>query len=557
MKLKNILLLASAVGLFFSCTSESLIEAPVPSPHGEELQVSLTLSSEDILVSKANLYPNIEEDRYYYEAEREEKQINSCLVVVFDGSTDDSKVYWSKDDYTFTEHPDNFIYTLEGVKAKLGAARFLVVANPTKEFTYAAVGSTYAQFMTEYEENMLDYTEAMTDEATGNSYYADFTATKLVKVGEKVYTADKPLTPAEAKEIMIPLTQLAARVDISFTFEPEGIDMAKPELVVSMETVNDIYQRVNIGKGPSNGYRDITLVDATGKDIIVNVLYSNKPELSLEASEYYFYDNNGKRTDGKNKLANAHRIIMTSAYYWVVSQTIGWTVDVENIRIHNIEAKSKVLLDYPDRQNKIEKLIKNVPVRLVKKSVDGLTYSFSFYTYEREIVETNNLDEMLHITFDAIWENGDRKTKQLAQLPLKANEELSLVSLDNKGYPQSGASEEVVPIFKKGASEDVTDKDIEDMILIGEEEVLESKTTKYNTKYRIRINPVRDPASGVGNDANGDPKPRKFTDGVIHGNIYTLAGTITTLPNVSVDIDLEYAVNTWTILPPFDIPSFE
>ncbi|MDL2244599.1 hypothetical protein LJC54_03755 [Parabacteroides sp. OttesenSCG-928-J18] len=556
MKLKNILLLASAVGLFFSCTSESLIEAPVPSPHGEELQVSLTLSSEDILVSKANLYPNIEEDRYYYEAEREEKQITSCLVVVFDGSADDSKVYWSKDDYAFTEHPDNFIYTLEGVKAKLGAARFLVVANPTTEFTYAAVGSTYAQFMTEYEENMLDYTEAMTDEATGNSYYADFTATKLVKVGEKVYTADKPLTPTEAKEIMIPLTQLAARVDINFTFEPEGIDMATPELVVSMETVNDIYQKINIGNDESNGYRDITLLDATGKFITVNVLYSNKPDLKLEGGKYYYYDN-GEKIIGTKGLNNPHRIVMTSAYYWVVSQTIGWTVDVENIRIHNIEAKSKVLLDYPDRQNKIEKLIKNVPVRLVKKSVDGLTYSFSFYTYEREIVEADNLDEMLHITFDAIWENGDRKTKQLAQLQVKDGEGFSLMSLDKEGKPQSGAGTVVVPVFRVGASEDVTDKDIEDMILIGEEEVLESKTTKYNTKYRIRINPVRDPASGVGNDANGEPKPRKFTDGVIHGNIYTLAGTITTLPNVSVDIDLEYAVNTWTILPPFDIPSFE
>jgi len=545
MKLKNLYLITLVAGLFFSCATEEVIDNPTL-PQGEDVILNLTIAPEDVTVTRSAYY--VSDNKVYYPATKEEKQINSCLLVVFA----DNKVYWSKE-YTAAElgspnletvgDENRYIYTLPGVKAKFGEIRFLAIANPVADYSSVLVPGTLYSAFDKIEVN-----------GGAGANTPVFESTELVKVGEKVAT----ITENYQTGIQIPLTQLAARVDITFEFKPEGIDLAEYKPEISVETMNDNYDISFIDL--SNEGRDVDLYvkDVEGNSYKVKAYYGNTSK-SFEARSYYYYKKIGegvytKITDTK-KLSNVKGITISEAYYKVVSSAKGWTVNVSNLIVHNIETESNVMLNYitPSKNegNVLNEIKELMDRNITPTRIDNThSYYFSFYTYERKYIEnTANLDDMLHITFDATWEDGETITEQLVKRTLEGDDKMYLVAAEKDGTPVNGNCTHVSPIYLNDWT-DLTDEEIANLDPVGNPSTKGTVNTRIESKYLIKINPKADPASSTAENT-----PKKFTDGVIHGNIYLYTATIG-FPNVPNDYELEYEVLTWNNAE-IDIPPFK
>lgn len=194
MKTKTLLTAAFlAVSLLPSCVREELAISP---GHGEEIDISLALQMGDILVSKAIG----DEERPYTYAKPEELHISHCVVAVFKlnngmpGDLLDCKEVLAPGLGSTTVN-DTLAYRVSGIRAKTGDVRVLVIANSALDYSTM---KNYADFKRAIEQT--SFTPAFNPEA-------------LVKVGYK----DLTLTMAHGKtDIVVPLMQLAARVDLDF-----------------------------------------------------------------------------------------------------------------------------------------------------------------------------------------------------------------------------------------------------------------------------------------------------------------------------------------------------
>ncbi|MDR2968965.1 MAG: hypothetical protein LBV32_05105 [Tannerellaceae bacterium] len=538
MKLKNILLIVSAAGMLFSCTKDIIDNNP-PVPEDGEVVLSLAVSPEDVVVSRADSYTG-EDGKVYYPATDAEKTIDHCLLVVFDS---EDKVYsWYKygqeEGETALGTPDeNFVYTLTGVKAKAGETRFLVIANETTDYSSLLVkGTPYSDFA---DADIIE-TDA---EAT-------FTPSSLVKAGQ----LEKEISATD-KTVAIPLTQLAARVDVTFEFAPkEGLSEITTE--VSAEALNGLYYDSNFIDQHAPGQEDQLSFELTAPDgtkIPVSGTYQNAPNRFDEDDYYYFrLRNNGTYTRTELDVSRPKIMAMDKIYYKVVTETSGWTVGISNVAIYNIETKSSVILSYDDKLNTKKELIDKEDIEVTREPGTD-SYSFSFYTYEKQYVTDGNLNEVLHITFNAEWEEGEKITEQLAERSLEAGM-FYLCGADRDGEPVNGNNGRyLVPIYHDDLNVDFPAENIGELTLIGNEVETKNETINeiYST-YRIKINPVADP-----NSTADDGTPKKFTNGLIHGNIYMVSGKITEMPSIPVqDVVFEYAVVPWNTKA-INIPTFE
>ena len=205
MKTKNIFLTAiSALFIFAACTEEKIMDEPGVSGKGD-LVIELSPSS---VITKAAA-----EDKGYVYATEEELNVEDCWIFVFG---EDKKYitsqYFSGDalsetenEYVDTPAPNGgsqtykkgYTITLTGLD--YGTYDFWVVANPTE------ANEAYKSCQS------LDALKEIIE--GGDSYQTAFAekANQLVKVGNKSATFN--LTTV-ASPIQIPLTQLAARVEL-------------------------------------------------------------------------------------------------------------------------------------------------------------------------------------------------------------------------------------------------------------------------------------------------------------------------------------------------------
>ena len=260
MKIRNILSVLFVGLLFTSCNSEEEVQRG--NEDGRDISFSMTLTLGEVTaMTKAG--GDIAEG-YTYSTEDEVK-VNNVVVAIFNeanGTVGECLEYKSVafdggiPNSTVTIDGKTLIaYKIDNIQAKTGKVRIVAIANSTHYEDLARLGTTTY-------ENLKGLSETVSG--------GTFDASNLVKVGElAAYDLNTAVT-----SISVPMTQLAARIDMKFTVdeEPETVSTTADTKVtnqwfytVTKLTVKNINQKSDlILLGRDNQYDDTY---STAKDI--------------------------------------------------------------------------------------------------------------------------------------------------------------------------------------------------------------------------------------------------------------------------------------------------
>ena len=260
MKIRNILSVLFVGLLFTSCNSEEEVQRG--NEDGRDISFSMTLTLGEVTaMTKAG--GDIAEG-YTYSTEDEVK-VNNVVVAIFNeanGTVGECLEYKSVafdggiPNSTVTIDGKTLIaYKIDNIQAKTGKVRIVAIANSTHYEDLARLGTTTY-------ENLKGLSETVSG--------GTFDASNLVKVGElAAYALNTAVT-----SISVPMTQLAARIDMKFTVdeEPETVSATADTKItnqwfytVTKLTIKNINQKSDlILLGRDNQYDDAF---STAKDI--------------------------------------------------------------------------------------------------------------------------------------------------------------------------------------------------------------------------------------------------------------------------------------------------
>ncbi len=366
MKMKNIFLTAiSALFIFAACTEEKIIDEPGVSGKGD-LVIELSPSSVITKAAATN-------EGYVYATE-EELNVEDCWIFVF-GENEKyiMSQYFSGDALSETEneyvdipapngdsqtYKKGYTITLTGLD--YGTYDFWVVANPTE-----ANGS--------YEScQSLDALKEIIE--GGDSYQTTFAdkANWLVKVGNKSATFNAATV---ASPIQIPLTQLAARVEL------------KVRVDIPRQLTGGTYEYPGISE---NGVLTVTQIDELTNSHIRNETITSDQLKQQDEAGNYLYTYFGHRveiSDGGTPKAiwvdDAFTVVKKTEYKGYLLSGIQLTVN--DIRIES-ELKPLPAIDAQCGSSLFQPLEDEI----------STTYLFKFYTYAKEdltISLSGNLQE--------------------------------------------------------------------------------------------------------------------------------------------------------------------
>lgn len=347
MKLKNIVyVVLAAIMAFSSCTFEESIIKSAAGEEGIPTSFDLTLSSDGVL-TKADLAPG------YKYATVEEIQIQNLAVAVFkvDTKVEDGKdvdVVGEQVGFTYHVFPDGEsnatcednrpAYKLEGVKARTGKVKILVVANSSKTKEQLEAITTYTGFKGVIEDN--------------GSY--EFSPTNLVKFAEE----DATLSLTQ-ESLHIRLTQLAARIDVSFY-----VDVPKADTI-------------------------ITVTETPSMDFLTELAESNKVPNEKTAREqglnYYECKDNG--ATHTHAHSGTKYLIVEDHEIKTEKRVPVWEFEITGLTIRNINTQSDLFLEdyasvgYDDYVYNSKSLILDDPYVV---SVEEGATNVVFYSYEKK-----------------------------------------------------------------------------------------------------------------------------------------------------------------------------
>lgn len=260
MKIRNILSVLFVGLLFTSCNSEEEVQRG--NEDGRYISFSMTLTLGEVTaMTKAG--GDIAEG-YTYSTEDEVK-VNNVVVAIFNeanGTVGECLEYKSVafdggiPNSTVTIDGKTLIaYKIDNIQAKTGKVRIVAIANSTHYEDLARLGTTTY-------ENLKGLSETVSG--------GTFDASNLVKVGElAAYDLNTAVT-----SISVPMTQLAARIDMKFTVdeEPETVSATADTKITNQWfytclklTIKNINQKSDlILLGRDNQYDDAF---STAKDI--------------------------------------------------------------------------------------------------------------------------------------------------------------------------------------------------------------------------------------------------------------------------------------------------
>jgi len=260
MKIRNILSVLFVGLLFTSCNSEEEVQRG--NEDGRDISFSMTLTLGEVTaMTKAGW--DIAEG-YTYSTEDEVK-VNNVVVAIFNeanGTVGECLEYKSVafdggiPNSTVTIDGKTLIaYKIDNIQAKTGKVRIVAIAN-----------STHYEDLARLETTTYENLKGLSETVSGGT----FDASNLVKVGElAAYDLNTAVT-----SIPVPMTQLAARIDMKFTVdeEPETVSTTDDTKVtnqwfytVTKLTVKNINQKSDlILLGRDNQYDDAF---STAKDI--------------------------------------------------------------------------------------------------------------------------------------------------------------------------------------------------------------------------------------------------------------------------------------------------
>lgn len=193
MKLKNIVGLISAIGLMLvSCSKESMVDGPDVTAKSD--------TSFDITLVSEGVETKAPAPGYTY-ATADEIKIQTCAIAIFDAVSGKMVGFKhstfngvSNDTYDSKE-----AYKVTDIETRSGDVKVLVVANPVLSEAELKTLNTYSTFKAQSVKH-------------DNANAAPLTASNLIKFGEVTET----LGTAVKQTIVVPLTQVAARVDVTY-----------------------------------------------------------------------------------------------------------------------------------------------------------------------------------------------------------------------------------------------------------------------------------------------------------------------------------------------------
>lgn len=344
MKLRNIISIVTA-GLFMmsACTDEELIDSSTP-----DSGLSISLTTKGVMTKAAA-------DGYTHSTPDEIK-INTCAIAFFDVNTNE-RVGFSYN--TFEAASGNLedgraYYSVPNILVKGGIYNMLVLANSslTKETIQAA--NTYSAFKA--------LKETLQDQGAST-----FDAANLVKFGEKEVTINK----GEANEIQVELTQLAARIDLSFKVNVQPEEVGEP-VVEEKWTMDE-------------------LVDIATKNPDKYVEGSDEPgECKMHSHQgKWLYVPNNVRTTTTTKKA--------------------WMFSITKVMVSNVALKSNSFMETEEiaanADDNSSYLVKDFEVELL-----GGTATVPFYTYEKTF---NPQEHPLTVKVDGNLQYGTFKEKKI------------------------------------------------------------------------------------------------------------------------------------------------
>lgn len=344
MKLRNIISIVTA-GLFMmsACTDEELIDSSTP-----DSGLSISLTTKGVMTKAAA-------DGYTHSTPDEIK-INTCAIAFFDVNTNE-RVGFSYN--TFEAASGNLedgraYYSVSNILVKGGTYNMLVLANSslTREAIQAA--NTYSAFKA--------LKETLQDQGVST-----FEAANLVKFGEKEVTINK----GEANEIQVELTQLAARIDLSFKVNVQPEEVGEP-VVEEKWTMDE-------------------LVDIATKNPDKYVEGSDEPgECKMHSHQgKWLYVPNNVRTTTTTKKA--------------------WMFSITKVMVSNVALKSNSFMETEEiaanADDNSSYLVKDFEVELL-----GGTATVPFYTYEKTF---NPQEHPLSVKVDGNLQYGTFKEKKI------------------------------------------------------------------------------------------------------------------------------------------------
>ena len=378
MKTKNIFLTAiSALFIFAACTEEKIMDEPGVSGKGD-LVIELSPSSVITKAAATN-------EGYVYATE-EELNVEDCWIFVF-GENEKyiTSQYFSGDalsetenEYVDTPAPNGgsqtykkgYTITLTGLD--YGTYNFWVVANPTE------ANDAYKSCQS------LDALKEIIE--GGDSYQTAFAekADQLVKVGNKSATFD---VTTVASPIQIPLTQLAARVEL------------KVRVDIPRQLEGGEYEYPDLG-GTSGVLTEAQLAKLFPDGKIPGGVMTNAKELSERDSNgklKYTYFGHPVTTTSTPKSAHpgALSVIKKTKYKGFLLKEI--KLVVEDIRIKSELVPNK---EEFEGQLGIASFDPNEDV--------STTYSFKFYTYTKEDLKINLTGDLYDVTYQ-VSQKGEVK----------------------------------------------------------------------------------------------------------------------------------------------------
>ncbi len=440
MKLRNIISIVTA-GLFMmsSCTDEELIDSSTP-----DSGLSISLTTKGVMTKAAA-------DGYTHSTPDEIK-INTCVIAFFDVNTNE-RVGFSYN--TFEAASGNLedgraYYSVSNILVKGGTYNMLVLANSSLSQEAIQAANTYSAFKA--------LKETLQDQGA-----ATFDAANLVKFGEKEVTINK----GEANEIQVELTQLAARIDLSFKVNVPAEEVGTP--VVEEKWTMDALKELVTTKNP-NTYEP----------------GSSEPgecKMHSHTGKWLYVPNNTKTTTITKK---------------------SWLFVINKVTVSNVVLRSGAFMSTSETAENANDT-KEYLVRDFEVASSGSTTTLPFYTYEKTY---NPQANPLTIKVDGNLKYGTFEEKTVETF----SAEYQWIS-DNGGQGWG----------KKGYFDNKT--------VISSE----TKTTQEMTKtidnmeksYKLAFNPAKSA------DCN--------TNGVVHGNLYDVVGTI--------DVNTREAKFNWTLKP--------
>lgn len=485
MKLRNIILCIQMAGIFCSCVSEEMLEGPVFT--NEEATVNVIISSENVKTRA------IDGDGNYQYARPEELVVTKCFVALFDadGNRMGYKEASGMDLTTTTVHggsaaTDTLAYQVNGIKLEGGN-----VAEKIKDLTIVAIANSKRTDLASFD-TYAKLSAATVVEVTDFTALA-FDARTLVKAGE---IRNYQLDLKNKTDIVIPMTQLAARIDLKFVVNaPEGSNSTTTTTGSWKYTGSEI-----AGKDKAE------MEGLFGTSLTLDEIWGQGWANVLPSTEACVF-----------KIPNSYQKTIT---------TTRLTYLISEVTVKNVETVTRIMLTGTDI-NPQSVLLRPMEKRAATVDAEG-NYTFSFYTYEKNVNATSPLQVSL--------------TGELVKM-----EETDVYTTERTDYAYyylTAGSNSIIANWKGMYSTFAyNNQGTEKTTLVDSQKNIGTPTTK---SYGFDIIPT----TAVGSNTNG----------VIHGNLYQITAKIKveddTEPSVDIEAELTYDVIPW-VSKIKDLPVFE